>query len=122
MADVLRQARFKVRKQKFKEECKSANPLTALSYLQSHVAETVDHNDEAESRDFRELAGHLFAWKANSETLSPRSIPGAESSGNTLLIIDLFSGRTELYESLLEYFPQSMREPKNNLIDLVPMV
>jgi hypothetical protein len=37
-------------------------------------------------------------------------------------MIDMFAGRIELYESLLEYFPQSMREPKNHLIDLVTMI
>ena len=32
-----------------------------------------------------------------------------------------YRARSELYDSLLEFFPDSMREPKGNLLDLVPL-
>lgn len=34
---------------------------------------------------------------------------------------DVFVSRTNLYENILAYFPDCMREPRSNLVDLVPV-
>jgi hypothetical protein len=33
----------------------------------------------------------------------------------------MYAARTAVYESLLDFFPDSMREPQENLLDLVPL-
>jgi hypothetical protein len=71
--DVLRNARFKIRKQNFIEQCQSVDPTSALTYLQSQVAEVVNHKNTTESLQFRELTSHLFTWKrlsTNSDSLT----------------------------------------------------
>ncbi|KAI8924913.1 Muskelin N-terminus-domain-containing protein [Entophlyctis helioformis] len=174
--DVLRRAKFLVRRQRFREMCQSAgqhdDPLRALQYLQTQVAQVVNHDDEAESKAFRELTGYLFRWTMSSKKATVPANPdaglagmggmGAAAPGNAagahafgaggmatngsqgvkskgaqpcipcgicMRMTDTADGtatdtyllRTELYESLQEFFPDSMREPKENLVDLVPM-
>jgi len=79
--------------------CKAGTAIDALKYLQVEVAQTVDHKDPKESLDFRNLTATLF--EKNNETL------------------DVFKSRTELYEKLLEFLPEIMKQPKGNLIDLL---
>ena len=116
--------------------------VQALSYLQTQVSEVVNHDDEQESKVFRELTMHLFQWSTAIEGNSASGIKtghivkpasgsssGAPAGGlvfnpasnESKALKDIYLMRTELYESLLEYFPDSMREPKDNLVDLVPM-
>ncbi|KAJ3106961.1 Muskelin 1, intracellular mediator containing kelch motif [Phlyctochytrium planicorne] len=161
--DILRRAKFLIRKQKFREMCKMGNTFRALGYLQNELAEVVNHDDEMESKAFRELTQWLFQWQndraasgmawsstdgevdpagfvgvadgSSSSTLSTSSVGlggmATSSLGNQLsvrphpgfnLSEDPFQTRTELYESLLEFFPESMREPKGNLVDLIDFI
>jgi hypothetical protein len=78
----LRQALFKVRKQRFKEICKSSAE-EALLYLQQEMAAVVDHSSETESKAFRELATHLFNWRVfgNSTSQAVPYNPAALHSG-----------------------------------------
>ncbi|KAJ3154115.1 Muskelin 1, intracellular mediator containing kelch motif [Geranomyces michiganensis] len=136
--DVFRRARFHIRRQKFREMCtssssSSSDPLAALKYLQSDLAAAVDHSDEEESKRFRELTQFLFqrgaagagdtmtnARRANSERGVGGLATGLDHDGN-VMNDDGYQARTELYETLLGFFPDSMREPKDNLVDLVQM-
>ncbi|TPX71748.1 hypothetical protein SpCBS45565_g00878 [Spizellomyces sp. 'palustris'] len=185
--DVLRRAKFHIRRQKFREMCSVGDPLAALKYLQTELAEVVDHSDEQESREFRELTQFLFNWRPSGSipaiggnggigavpmTLKAcgggsdtgRGVGGLATgvgvgarvggvldtgtgsnegssaankmSGGEFIVHfhlrlsyksdpkaaeDPYQSRTELYETLLEFFPDSMREPKDNLVDLVHM-
>ncbi|KAJ3185891.1 hypothetical protein HK101_009778 [Irineochytrium annulatum] len=170
-ADVLRRAKFQIRRQQFREMCQSGNVFQALQYLQSEVSEVVDHQDENESKAFRELTQWLFQWQgtvrdqdvwgANDDAGGAPSFPGANNAqqqpntnggnvpnpsssaigglatgGSANLSVkphssilsgfnvsqDAFQTRTELYETLLEFFPESMREPKGNLVDLIDLL
>jgi hypothetical protein len=56
---------------------------------------------------------------AGGMAIDDNGVQGKELSLNEL---DIFPGRIALYESLLAYFPELMREPKLNLVDLIPMV
>ncbi|KAJ2999772.1 Muskelin 1, intracellular mediator containing kelch motif [Globomyces sp. JEL0801] len=107
--DMLRKAQFQIRKQKF-VEYSTVDKAMALQYLQTSISQVVDHSDEAESKEFRELTLHLFSW-------NPRT-------NNDLMVEkkNAYPDRSKLYDVLLTYFPENMREPKANLIDLVPMV
>ncbi|CAG8724349.1 22373_t:CDS:10, partial [Dentiscutata erythropus] len=96
--DLLRRIQFQIRKQK--EMCYEGDTVKALKYLQVQLSQVVDHSIEAESAEFRELTSYLFH---NIEDKTPSS----------------FNLRTELFENLLEFFPDTMKQPKDNLIDLV---
>lgn len=107
--DILRKGLFEIRKLKFIELC-SVDKSVALDYLQSKVSLVVNHEDPEESKVFRELAINLFSWKDNREL----------SDGKQYVIL-AFTTRMKLYERVLEYYPDAMREPKANLVDLIPM-
>jgi len=114
--DILRNAKFHIRKQKYKEICNTGDYLQALKYLQSNVSEVVNHNDENESKEFRELTQYLFNIQKNNIPSKTENIQGKNDIPS-----DIYKQRTDLYEFLLKYFPSSMKEPLENLVDLVPM-
>ncbi|KAJ3265912.1 Muskelin 1, intracellular mediator containing kelch motif [Chytriomyces hyalinus] len=136
--DVLRRAKFRIRRQQFREICQSGNTSQALDYLRSEVSAVVNHSDETESAEFRDLTQHLFNWKKvpakNAAAIQASSVALSSSglaSGGMVAMDEMrtlsnegsnpFQSRTELYELLLEYFPTSMREPKGNIVDLIDM-
>ncbi|CAH3026215.1 unnamed protein product [Porites evermanni] len=106
---LLRRCRYLIRKQRFREMA-SRDPFEALRYLQHELSETVAHDDIEESQEFRLLASSLFSHPASiditdSEPLSPPS--------------DGFTGRTQLFDTLVSFFPEHMTQPKGNLVDLI---
>ncbi|KAK9765181.1 hypothetical protein K7432_006694 [Basidiobolus ranarum] len=119
-SDVLRRATFFIRKQRFKEMCKSGPSISALDYLQHQVSEVVNHFDSEESTEFRTLTTSLFGQEEVDEVDKDEVIERDETNevneGD-----ERHQERTELYETLLEYFPDEMKQPKGNLVDLVPM-
>jgi len=98
--DLLRRIKFLIRKQKFREICFESDSIRALKYLQVQLAQVVEHSNKDESLEFRGLSASLFN-KNKDETH------------------DTFQERTELFEKLLEFFPEEMKQPKENLIDLI---
>jgi hypothetical protein len=56
---VLRKTRFLIRKQVFKEMC-GKDDSEALRYLQTSVEPIVNHQDETEESEFRDMARWLF--------------------------------------------------------------
>jgi len=117
--DILRTAKFHIRKQKFKEICNTGEHLQALKYLQNNVSEVVNHNDENESKEFRELTKFLFNNKKETNPNENPKINTIQEKDD--MSTDVYQERTELYEFLLKYFPNSMKEPLENLVDLVPI-
>ena len=80
--DVLRQARFLVRQQRFYEmakACRAGVAMQALTYLQTDVSAVVNHADEGESAVFRKLMSHLLTpsapTSAHSSTDDVRARP-----------------------------------------------
>jgi hypothetical protein len=65
-SDILRRARFFIRRQLFIEMCQTSNAMEALTYLQNDVSNFVDHADALESKEFRELTQFLFKWPGSS--------------------------------------------------------
>ncbi|KAI8803988.1 Muskelin N-terminus-domain-containing protein [Cladochytrium replicatum] len=197
-ADTLRRAKFMIRRQKFREMCMGGPPgrpevdnngvpignrirtpdtAQALSYLQTDVHAVVNHVDEGESKEFRELTSYLFngGFPLATPTGSPTGYMSANSVayGNAHMDMeieqkargvgsDLVSGipspaspgviegmggltgyggmtstvwgipraavvegdiyrlRAELYEQLLSFFPEWMKQPTGNLADMIP--
>ena len=101
---LLRRALFLLRKQQFRELC-GRNTMTALHFLQNDLAAVVDHADPEASAAFRALSAALF----QSDNKSADVLDSAR----------LFELRTELFEALLDFFPDHMKQPKANLTDLV---
>ncbi|XP_041349762.1 muskelin-like [Gigantopelta aegis] len=104
---LLRRCRYLIRKYKFREVA-ARDSKAAMVYLQTHLAQMVDHSDSDETKEFQLLASTLFkdADEENAE--------GSEMSEN-------FQHRTELFDLLVNYFPDHMTQPKENLLDLIPL-
>jgi len=117
--DILRSAKFHIRKQKYKEICNTGDYLQALKFLQNNVSEVVNHNDENESKEFRELTQYLFNIQKINDSNNMKN--DNKIQGKNDIPSDIYQERTKLYEFLLKYFPNSMKEPLENLVDLVPM-
>lgn len=101
--DVLRHSRHLLRRQRFRE-LTAVDPLEALSFLKTTLASTVDHNDQDESDQFRQLASTLF--DATCSTMAPASHMERRD-------------RMKVYNELTLYFPAHMTQPRSNLVDLV---
>jgi len=97
-SDLERFCRLIIRKARF-HELKS-DPMTALAYLQNDLSRSVNHDDKAEEREFRLLAGQIF----NQEN---------EIVGHQL--------RSNLFDKLVNFFPVDMTQPMGNLLDLIPL-
>ena len=72
------------------------------------MAEVVDHADPQESAQFRALSAALFQKGPTAGTAS------STSDGH-------FETRTAVYEEMLQFFPSSHKQPKDSLIDIVPL-
>lgn len=70
---------------------------------------------------FQLLASVLFRQQeaARSLELSATSTSGCSDSRMPSRI--LHNRRTELYDKLAEFFPESLTQPRDNLIDLLPL-
>ncbi|XP_063931613.1 muskelin-like [Zophobas morio] len=98
--DVIKQALYFIRKQKFLEMSVD-DKFGALRYLQACLAETLDQYDEEQLKDFRSLTSHLFNTSMDAER-------------NKFIKI-----RSTVYETLLKFFPSSIKQPEENLLDLI---
>lgn len=81
----------------------TADVLAALQYLQTELAETVDHADPEQERQFQLLAGRLFAE------------PAADATDSECLR----RARSGLFDQLTAYFPASMSQPRACLTELI---
>lgn len=110
---LLRRCRYLIRKQRF-HEMAARDPYEALRYLQHELSETVTHDDPEESKEFRLIASSLFSQSVSTQD---RMETGADSLSPPLN--DGFAGRTQLFDTLVSFFPEHMTQPKGNLVDLI---
>ncbi|CAA7260646.1 unnamed protein product [Cyclocybe aegerita] len=59
--EIIRQTKFLIRRQQFREMCEEQPPVKALGFLQKEVASVVDHTNAQEEDIFRSLLTHLLA-------------------------------------------------------------
>ncbi|KAI0239365.1 hypothetical protein L0F63_003758 [Massospora cicadina] len=105
--DVLRQARLRLRRHRFFELCAAPHAsMEALNYLQTAVFELVDRTRPHELTDFHALASAIFTKR----TPGPTSPPGVPPR---------FESRVQLYEDLIKFFPEAMKQPGGHLIELI---
>ncbi|KAJ7370745.1 Muskelin 1, intracellular mediator containing kelch motif [Desmophyllum pertusum] len=95
-------------------ELASHDPYEALKYLQNELSQTVAHDEPEESQEFRLIASSLFSQAVSSEE---RMVTDTESLSTPLS--DGFTGRTQLFDTLVSFFPEHMTQPTGNLVDLI---
>ncbi|XP_061418708.1 muskelin isoform X2 [Lethenteron reissneri] len=106
--DLLRRCRYLIRKHRFQEKAVT-EPVAALTYLQTELADTVDHSDPTETKEFQLLTSSLF--KTTSDF-----IPLGYSD-----VDETYARRSQLFDTLVNFFPENMTPPKGNLVDLISL-
>ncbi|XP_068526202.1 muskelin isoform X2 [Anas acuta] len=105
---LLRHCKYLIRKHRFEEKAQT-DPLSALKYLQNDLYVTVDHSDPEETKEFQLLASALFKSGSDFTTL------GFSDVDHT------YAQRTQLFDTLVNFFPDNMTPPKGNLVDLITL-
>uniref|UniRef100_A0A3P8ZJ68 Muskelin 1, intracellular mediator containing kelch motifs n=1 Tax=Esox lucius TaxID=8010 RepID=A0A3P8ZJ68_ESOLU len=105
---LLRHCRYLIRKYRFEEKAQS-EPLNALKYLQNDLSLTVDHTDPDETKEFQLLPSALF--KSSSDFI-PLGFSDVDQT---------YAQRTQLFDTLVNFFPDCMTPPKGNLVDLITL-
>ncbi|XP_046813351.1 muskelin isoform X2 [Vespa crabro] len=126
---ILKKCKLIIRKHKF-EELALNNSIEALEYLQTKVSEIIDHDDTEQTKEFQLLTSILF----REQTRSLDEAAGSNSASSTVLgnflgmntdqcitVRNVHTLRIELYDKLAEFFPESLTQPRVNLIDLLPL-
>lgn len=125
---ILKKCKLLIRKHKFKELALN-NSVEALEYLQTEVSEIIDHNDAEQTKEFQLLTSLLFreqnllgeATNSNSSDAVLGNLVNMDTSLCYSTTRDIHTLRTELYDKLTEFFPESSTQPRANLIDLLPL-
>lgn len=105
---LLRHCKYLIRKHRFEERAQT-EPLSALKYLQNDLFVTVDHSDPEETKEFQLLPSALF--KSN-KSFTPLGFSDVDHT---------YAQRTQLFDTLVNFFPDSMTPPKGNLVDLITL-
>lgn len=112
---LLNKFKWIIRKYKFKELAMK-DSIEALEYLQKDVYEIIDHDDEIQTREFQLLTSILFDVR-NSCTTGDSCGSVNQSLNNC--DSQVHNRRVELYDELMEFFPESLTQPRANLTDLL---
>ncbi|XP_069681633.1 muskelin [Periplaneta americana] len=108
-AQLLQRCKLLIRKHRF-EELAARNRMTALHYLQTTLSEIIDHDDPEQTKEFQLLTAVLFREQED------RSIAMIQDGD-----VDCHHQRSQLFDQLVAFFPDSMTQPTGNLIDLIPL-
>ncbi|KAL4226060.1 Muskelin 1 [Mactra antiquata] len=111
--NLLRRCKYLLRKYRF-QELSEVNPQSAMIYLQKDLAAVIDHNDTRETQEFHLLASTLFRSGIEENDSYDDKNFGTGSRNH-------YDRRTELFDLLVEFFPENMTQPKGNLVDLIPL-
>ncbi|KAJ3512938.1 hypothetical protein NLJ89_g3235 [Agrocybe chaxingu] len=83
--EIIRQTKFLIRRQQFREMCEELPPVKALGFLQKEVASVVDHTNAQEEEIFRSLLTHLLSpppW-----ALSEKEKDNTKASSGSLMSV-----------------------------------
>ncbi|KAG1552715.1 hypothetical protein G6F45_008610 [Rhizopus arrhizus] len=123
-ADILRQCLFMVRMQKLKELCRESykrcqdngnmkKTSAALNYLRTRVTPLVDYEDEGQVSEFQEMCTSVCLLGSSTEQ---------QQTYLMKLEANLYTERSQLFERLLKYIPQEMKEPVEKLTNTIKMI
>ncbi|CAG2174665.1 unnamed protein product [Oppiella nova] len=110
--ELLRKCRRLVREQSYREIIQRA-PQRAIQYLQNQLSQTFDHSVPDESRAFQSLAALMFQCEGDTDSPNPVSMETDPPDDPN------YRSRTKVFDTIVEYFPEDMTQPKANLVDLV---
>ena len=79
--------------------------MAALQFLQTDLAESVDHSDAEQEREFQLLASQLFCAPP-ADAADPE--PGRRA-------------RSQLFDQMTVFFPASMAQPRGSLTELISL-
>ncbi|XP_060835034.1 muskelin [Rhopalosiphum padi] len=103
-SEISIQCRLLIRKFKF-QEIKKKDKVAAMQFLQTSVSELINHSDIEQTREFQGTAALLF--KDDNQTGDFND--------------QIHKWRCSLFEKLCEFFPKSMVQPQENLVDLISL-
>ncbi|KAK7873640.1 hypothetical protein R5R35_009328 [Gryllus longicercus] len=110
---LLQRCKLLIRKHRF-EEIALKNRMAALHYLQTSLSEIIDHDDPEQTKEFQLLTSVLFCDQDRE--------PSARTDSSVdEFDVDCHHRRSQLYDQLITFFPESMTQPKGNLIDLISL-
>lgn len=114
-AQLLKRCQFLIRKCQFRELV-SSDPIRAMFYLQNDLAAAVDRTSDEQTAEFHQLTNLLFRTReqAEEDDLLNGQVSGAESSTDSSYRL-----RSSVFDSLAQYFPDYMAQPRLNLTDFV---
>ena len=95
---------------RFREACFTLPAVQALRFLQAEVAEVADHTS-AEGDMLRDLLTPLLSRRAHSP-VTPSSSPAAVTPG-------VYNARGEVFQQLMEFYPQEAKEPAADLAKVI---
>ncbi|KAF9446346.1 hypothetical protein P691DRAFT_733454 [Macrolepiota fuliginosa MF-IS2] len=80
--EIVRKAKYRIRRQQFREMCEDSTPTKALSFLKYQVSPVVNHDDKNETEDYRSLMTFLLAPKTSVPSLVASLLPTSASISN----------------------------------------
>ncbi|KAI7816573.1 Muskelin N-terminus-domain-containing protein [Gamsiella multidivaricata] len=117
--EIVRRAKYLLRTQQFKELCRrpEASAMTSTTFLQTELSCVVDQSNKTESDDFKALIRGLLLG-AFSPSMGDED-SDMDDEEHDAMMRPFFRDRTLLYEKLLDFFSDEMKQPKGDLVDLV---
>ena len=94
--------------------------MQAMLFLQHHLAAVVDRSSEEQMAEFHRLTDLLFRTKEQQEQDQLYDGGCCVDSGESQLH-DAYRLRSSVFDSLMQYFPEHMAQPRFNLTDLVAL-
>ncbi|KAI8979000.1 Muskelin N-terminus-domain-containing protein [Pilobolus umbonatus] len=129
---LLKRCFYLIHMQRLKELCRIAyrkgNPdneistetKTALDYLRNKVLKVVNEDDEKENYEIQQMCTSLCLTEDTWSELDMKQELFSFINGNTK--DTLFAERTRLFESILEYIPDIMKEPSSKLTSAAKLI
>ncbi|XP_074596521.1 muskelin 1 isoform X2 [Brevipalpus obovatus] len=108
-ADLLRNCQKLIREYCFREKIMD-DPVDAVRYLRNELSEAFDHSDPNERIELGLLAASLF----KSQEKDFEYYPNFDDSKRFFI-------RSRVFDSLAQYFPEDMTQPKDDLINLIQL-
>ncbi|KTW27970.1 uncharacterized protein T551_02937 [Pneumocystis jirovecii RU7] len=110
VSEISRRLKLYLRKQKFRELCRILSSIDALSYLRNELSSLLDHSNKEEIYSFCSLI--------TDELFAPKSEKHFDNTEMKNLIHTL---RMEVFDILINFFPQNWRGPNERLVDLIKL-
>ena len=122
-SQLLRRCQFLIRKCQFREWI-ATDSVKAMFYLQTQLSQVVDRSNDEQMAEFHHLTNLLFHTKEQRE--EDQLFHGClvadandHDNGHQSPVTDAYRLRSNVFDSLVQYFPETMSQPRLNLTDLV---